>query len=136
MHVGKCVLTRRKGACEGADNLLQVFDVTNKYSFDCLDGWLDNFLRTTGKLPPQERGMSATNLRGKFAKHYSGREETIDAEEGEMVSLVVVGNKIDLKEGGMDHICEVTREMVRFIIMHLSQPWYPDAHWPVGGRMV
>jgi hypothetical protein len=44
----------------------------------------------------------------------AGRNNTIEEEdEGEPVSLVVVGNKIDLKEGGMDHVCEVTREMVR-----------------------
>lgn len=81
----------------GADACMLVFDVTNKYSFDCLGGWLDNFLRTTGKLPQQGA---------------QGRNNTIEEEdEGEPVSLVVVGNKIDLKEGGMDHVCEVTREM-------------------------
>jgi hypothetical protein len=46
---------------------------------------------------------------------YVGRSNTTveEEDEGEPVSLVVVGNKIDLKEGGMDHVCEVTREMVR-----------------------
>jgi hypothetical protein len=41
------------------------------------------------------------------------------------VSLVVVGNKIDLKEGGMDHVCEVTREMVSSpspSTPHISRP--------------
>jgi hypothetical protein len=41
-----------------------VFDVTNKYSFDCLGGWLDNFLRTTGKLPQQ--GAQGNLLRSSF----------------------------------------------------------------------
>jgi Ras-related protein Rab-7A len=92
----------------GADACMLVFDVTNKYSFECLDGWLDNFLRTTGKLPLQD---------GK------GRDNTLD-EQGDPVSLVAVGNKIDLKEGGT---CVITREM--------AEEWCKTAEKRVGGSI-
>jgi len=54
----------------GADGCVLVFDVTNKYTFDCISGWKDNFLRTT---------TNSEDSEGKFA------------------AFILVGNKIDLR---------------------------------------
>eukprot|EP01087_Luapelamoeba_hula_P011399 TRINITY_DN3096_c0_g1_i1.p1 TRINITY_DN3096_c0_g1~~TRINITY_DN3096_c0_g1_i1.p1 ORF type:complete len:220 (+),score=38.53 TRINITY_DN3096_c0_g1_i1:17-676(+) len=67
----------------GADGCVLVFDVTNRYTFECLTGWKENFLKTT-----------------------NNREDS----QGKFAAFVVMGNKADLTQVDGDQ--RVKREEV------------------------